>query len=116
MMGAAVGRQDRLFYEFELEDMVPADHFLRKIDAVLDLSWLRAELAPYYSHLGCPSVCPELMVRMLLVGYCYSIRSGLRPKRSSMRSIMVSVARTSLVMRVGVASTSSITPSSISIR
>ncbi len=78
MMGAAVGRQDRLFYEFDLEDMVPADHFLRKIDAVLDLSWLRAELAPYYSHLGCPSVCPELMVRMLLVGYCYSIRSERR--------------------------------------
>lgn len=78
MMGAPVGRQDRLFYEFDLEDMVPADHFLRKIDAVLDLSWLRAELAPYYSHLGCPSVCPELMVRMLLVGYCYSIRSERR--------------------------------------
>ena len=78
MMGAAVDRQDRLFYEFDLEDMVPADHFLRKVDAVLDLSWLRAELAPYYSHLGCPSVCPELMVRMLLVGYCYSIRSERR--------------------------------------
>ncbi len=78
MMGAPVGRQDRLFYEFDLEDMVPGDHFLRKIDAVLDLSWLRAELAPYYSHLGCPSVCPELMVRMLIVGYCYSIRSERR--------------------------------------
>ncbi len=78
MMGAPVGRQDRLFYEFDLEEMVPSDHFLRKIDAVLDLSWLRAELAPYYSHLGCPSVCPELMVRMLLVGYCYSIRSERR--------------------------------------
>jgi transposase len=78
MMGAPVGRQDRLFYEFDLEDMVPADHFLRKIDTVLDLSWLRSELAPYYSHLGCPSVCPELMIRMLIVGYCYSIRSERR--------------------------------------
>ena len=78
MMGAPVGRQDRLFYEFDLEDMVPADHFLRKIDAVLDLSWLRSELAPYYSHLGCPSVCPELMIRLLIVGYCYSIRSERR--------------------------------------
>lgn len=78
MMGAPVGRQDRLFYEFDLEDMVPTDHFLRKIDAVLDLSWLRSELAPYYSHLGCPSVCPELMIRMLIVGYCYSIRSERR--------------------------------------
>ncbi len=51
-----------------------ADHLLRKIDAVLDLSWLRAELAPYYSHTGCPSIDPELMIRMLIVGYCYSIR------------------------------------------
>lgn len=78
MMGAPVGRQDRLFYEFDLEDMVPGDHLLRRIDAVLDLSWLRREMAPHYSHLGCPSICPELMVRMLLVGYCYSIRSERR--------------------------------------
>ena len=53
MMGERVGSQDRLFYDFCLEDVVPADHFLRKIDAVLELSWLRGELAPYYSHLGC---------------------------------------------------------------
>ncbi len=78
MMGEPVGRQERLFYEFDLEDVVPDDHLLRKIDAVLDLSWLRGELRPHYSHLGCPSVCPELMVRMLLVGYCYSIRSERR--------------------------------------
>ena len=78
MMGEPVGRQDRLFYEFDLEDMVPADHLLRRIDATLDLSWLRGEMKPHYSHLGCPSVCPELMVRMLLVGYCYSIRSERR--------------------------------------
>jgi hypothetical protein len=43
MLGEQVGLQDRLFYEFDLEDRVPTDHFLRKIDAVLDLSWLRAE-------------------------------------------------------------------------
>jgi transposase len=78
MMGEPVGRQERLFYEFDLEDVVPGDHLLRKIDAVLDLSWLRGELKPHYSHLGCPSICPELMVRMLLVGYCYSIRSERR--------------------------------------
>ena len=78
MMGPAVGRQDRLFYEFDLEDVVPGDHLLRRIDAVLDLSWLRAEMASHYSHLGCPSVCPELMLRMLLVGYCFSIRSERR--------------------------------------
>ena len=78
MMGEPVGRQDRLFYEFDLEDMVPADHLLRRIDAALDLSWLRGEMGPHYSHLGCPSVCPELMVRMLIVGYCHSIRSERR--------------------------------------
>ncbi len=68
MMGEQLGRQDRLFYEFCLEDRVPTDHLLRKIDAVLDLSWLRAALQPFYSHTGRPSVCPELMIRMLLVG------------------------------------------------
>lgn len=78
MMGEPVGRQDRLFYEFELEDMVPADHLLRRIDTALDLSWLRGEMKPHYSHLGCPSVCPELMIRMLLIGYCHSIRSERR--------------------------------------
>ena len=78
MMGPAVGRQDRLFYEFNLEARIPNDHWLRRIDAVLDLSWLRADLAPFYSHTGCPSVDPELMVRMLLIGYCYSIRSERR--------------------------------------
>jgi len=77
-MGQAVGQQDRLFYEFNLEDRVPANHLLRRIDAVLDLTWLRGELSSFYSHTGCPSIDPELMVRMLLVGYCYSIRSERR--------------------------------------
>ncbi len=78
MMGEQLGRQERLFYAFCLEDRIPPDHLLRRIDAVLDLSWLRDELAPYYSHTGCPSVDPELMIRMLIVGYCYSIRSERR--------------------------------------
>jgi transposase len=77
-MGPAVGQQDRLFYAFNIEDRVPANHLLRRIDAVLDLSWLRDEIAPFYSHTGCPSIDPELMIRMLLVGYCYSIRSERR--------------------------------------
>ena len=77
-MGPPVGQQDRFFYEFCLKDRVPAEHLLRKIDVVLDLSWLRQELKPYYSEIGRPSVDPELMVRMLLVGYCYSIRSERR--------------------------------------
>jgi len=78
MLGAPLGRQDRLFYEFCLDDRVPRDHLLRRIDGVLDLTWLRRELAPFYSHTGRPSVCPELMIRMLLIGYCYSIRSERR--------------------------------------
>ncbi len=49
-MGEQVGGQDRFFFDFCLEDVVPSDPFLRKIDAVLDLSWLRGELAPFYSH------------------------------------------------------------------
>ena len=78
MVGEPVGRQDRLFYEFDLEQMVPADHLPRKIEAALDLSWPRGEMKPRYSLLGCPSVRLELMGRMLLVGYCYSIRSQRR--------------------------------------
>ena len=75
MMGRLAGDQDRLFYEFHLDAVVPADHLVRRIDRVLDLSWLRAELRPYYSHTGRPSVDPELMIRMLIVGYVFAIRS-----------------------------------------
>ncbi len=75
MMGPRTGQQDRLSYEFNIEDRVPADHLLRRIDAALDVGWVRSELSPFYSHTGCPSVDPELMIRMLLVSYCYSIRS-----------------------------------------
>ena len=78
MTGEPVVGQDCLFYEFDLEDIVPSDHLLRWIDAVLDLTWLRDEMKPHYSHPGCPLVCPELMIRMLVVGYCYSIRSERR--------------------------------------
>ena len=78
MMGDRLVRQDRLFYDVCLEDRVPPDHLVRRLDAVLDLSWLRSELAPYYSHTGCPSVDPELMIRMMLLGNCYSIRSERR--------------------------------------
>lgn len=73
-----LGRQKRLFYEFDLDEVVPRDHLLRRIDAVLDLSWLGRELSPYYSHTGCPSLDPALLIRMLSIGYCYSIRSERR--------------------------------------
>lgn len=78
MMGERVGGQERLFYSFRLDERVPADHPLRRIDAVLDLGWLRQALRPFYSHTGRPSVDPELMIRMLLVGYCFGIRSERR--------------------------------------
>src|SRR5690349_17709686 len=78
MMGTKGGDQDRLFYSFNLDKHVPADHLLRGIDRFLDLSDLRRHLEPYYSHTGRPSVDPELMIRMLLVGYCFGIRSERR--------------------------------------
>ena len=75
MMGSNDKPQDELFYAFNLDEMVPQDHLLRDIDRVLDLSNLREHLAPYYSHTGRPSIDPELMIRMLLIGYCCGIRS-----------------------------------------
>jgi hypothetical protein len=78
MMGQHSGNQDRLFYAFNLDAHVPADHLLRGIDRFLDLTDLRSYLAPFYSHTGRPSIDPELMVRMLLVGYCFGIRSERR--------------------------------------
>lgn len=75
MMGSNNKSQDEFFYSFNLEDVVPEDHLLRSIDRFLDFSDLREHLAPYYSHTGRPSVDPELMIRMLLIGYCLGIRS-----------------------------------------
>lgn len=76
-----MGRQaapDELFYRFCLEDHVPADHLLRKIDRLLDFESLRPEFAALYSYTGRPSVDPELMIRMLLIGYLYGVRSERR--------------------------------------
>ena len=75
MMGSNDKPQDELFYAFNLEDLVPQDHLLRSIDRFLDFTDLREHLAPYYSHTGRPSIDPELMIRMLLIGYCLGIRS-----------------------------------------
>jgi len=72
------GLQDRLFYESCLEDRVPANHLLRKIDRVLKVDRLHELLAPLYSHTGRPSIDPELMIRVLLVDYCYGLRSQRR--------------------------------------
>lgn len=78
MMGRSGGCGEQLFYSFSLEGKVPGDHLLRRIDQFLDFEELRAHLKPFYSHTGRPSVDPELMVRMLLIGYCYAIRSERR--------------------------------------
>src|SRR5438477_1182971 len=78
MMGEHRVGQDALFYEFSLERHVPVDHLLRSIDRFVDLSGVRAHLRPFYSEIGRPSIAPELMIRMLLVGYCFGIRSERR--------------------------------------
>ena len=78
MMGQRDVAQDRLFYSFNLNDHVPREHLLRGIDRYFDLSDLREQLAPFYSHTGRPSIDPELMIRMLIVGYCFGIRSERR--------------------------------------
>jgi transposase len=78
MMGSQDGEQEQLFYSFSLEDHVPKDHLLRGIDRFLDLSELRGQLAPFYSHTGRPSIDPVLMIRMLVIGYSFGIRSERR--------------------------------------
>ena len=78
MMGERQVAQEALFYEFSLERHVPADHWVRAIDRFVDLSDIRAHLRPFYSEMGRPSIDPELMIRMLLVGYCFGIRSERR--------------------------------------
>jgi len=77
MMGVQAAAP-RFFYDFCLDDHVPQDHQLRGIDRHLDLEGIRAALKPFYSSTGRPSVDPELMIRMLLVGYCLGIRSERR--------------------------------------
>jgi len=77
-MGERTVRQESLFYGFALEEHVPADHLLRSIDRFVELSEIRRQLEPYYSAIGRPSIDPELMIRMLLVGYCCGIRSERR--------------------------------------
>jgi transposase len=88
MMGQLNRNQSQLFYSFCLEEVVPTDHLVRDIAAVLDLDWVRTELAPYYSPLGRPSIDPVLMIRMLIVGYVFAIRS----ERMLCREVNVNLA------------------------
>ena len=76
MMGRQTGDQSQLFYLFNLEGRIPANHLLRRINPVVTrvLTGLRGKLEPFYSEIGRPSIDPDLMIRMLIVGYCYGIR------------------------------------------
>jgi transposase len=78
MMGRRQVKQGQFFYSFDLDKVVPSDHLVRQIDGVLDLGWVHKELAAYYSHTGRPSIDPVLMIRMLIVGYVFAIRSERR--------------------------------------
>ena len=87
-MGRLKRDQGQFFYSFCLDEVVPADHRVREIAGVLDLSWVHAELGRYYSPLGRPSIDPVLMIRMLIVGYVFAIRS----ERSLCREVRVNLA------------------------
>ena len=87
MMGCQDTGQGQLFYSFDLDEVVPADHLVREIDRVLDLSWVRRELAPYYSAMGRPSIDPVLLIRMLVLGYVFAIRS----ERALCREVQVNL-------------------------
>jgi transposase len=88
MMGRLNRDQEQLFYSFRLDEVVPEDHPVREIAAVLDLSWVHSELVPYYPRLGRPSIDPVLMIRMLIVGYVFAIRS----ERALCRDVRVNLA------------------------
>src|ERR1700753_324492 len=88
MMGRREQGQNQFFYAFDLDKVLPADHWVRQIDGVLDLDWVHKELAPYYSHTGRPSIDPALMIRMLIVGYVFAIRS----ERQLCREVQVNLA------------------------
>jgi len=88
MMGRLNHDQGQLFYSFCLEEVVPDDHLVRSIAAVLDLSWVHADLAPHYSDIGRPSNDPVLMIRMLIIGYVFAIRS----ERLLCREVKVNMA------------------------
>ena len=86
MRGERTVAQEALFYSFSLERHVPADHLLRSIDRFVDLSGIREELKPFYSDTGRPSIDPELMIRMLIIGSSLGRRRPLRSSVPDLRS------------------------------
>src|SRR5262245_56704825 len=88
MMGRLNHDQEQLLYSFHLDEAVPHDHPVRKIAAVLDLSWVHSDLAPFYPKMGRPSIDPELLIRMLIIGYVFAIRT----ERAICRDVQVNLA------------------------
>ena len=88
MMGRLNHDQGQFFYSFRLDEAVPDDHLVREIAATLDLSWVHSELAPSYPKIGRPSIDPVLMVRMLVIGYVFALRSD----RALCRDVQVNLA------------------------
>jgi transposase len=88
MTGRRSRDQGQLFYEFHLDEMVPDDHLVRKVGALLDLSWAYRELAPHYSAIGRPSLDLVLVIRMLILGYVFAIQS----ERQLCREVQVNLA------------------------
>src|SRR5262249_38844602 len=88
MMGRLNHGQGQLVYSFNLEEVVPEDQLVRKIAGVLHRSWVPGELAPHYPNNGRPSIDPELMIRMLIIGYVFAIRS----ERALCRDVQVNLA------------------------
>jgi transposase len=84
MMGRQTGDQSQLFYLFNLEVRIPASHLLRRINPIVTrvLAELRDKMVPFYSEIGRPSIDPELMIRMLIVGYCYGIHFERKLRRT----------------------------------
>ena len=87
-MGRLNHDQEQFFYSFRLDEAVPADHPVRQIASVLDLYWVYSELAPFYPNVGRPSIDPALMIRMLIIGYVFAIRS----ERALCRDVQVNLA------------------------
>src|ERR1700693_1147547 len=88
MVGRRNHDQGQFFYSFRLDEAVPNDHLVRQIAAVLDLSWVHSELAPFYPKIGRPSIDPVLMIRMLVIAYVSAIRS----ERALCRDVQVNLA------------------------
>jgi transposase len=88
MMGRLRHEQEQLFYSSSLDEAVPDEHSVRANASVLDLSWVHGEFTAYYSPLGRPSIDAALMIRMLIVGYVFAVRS----EQALCREVQVNLA------------------------